>query len=134
MNQNASESSSGAPNASPVPSPGSPRGFAPADTPWRLATTESLPQSGWEQVKAVLAPVTGLALKIHHTVTRVLTVVLVFISFFVAMGPLSFWLKLTRNSALGPQTPTGDSFWLSRQSPEPADSPAVALKRFRKQF
>lgn len=81
----------------------------------------------------LFAPLTRVALKIHHTVTYVITVVLVFVAFFVAIGPLSLWLRFTGGLPMDQVKPLPGTHWLNRTAP-PAESLERLRKRFQKQF
>ena len=97
------------------------------------SAVQSPPPGVLATLARLFAPLSRVALKIHHAVTYVITIVLVFVAYFVAIGPLSVWLRLTSALPMDQVKPLPGTHWLNRIAPPP-ESLDQLRKRFQKQF
>ena len=81
-------------------------------------------RSALDVLKLVLKPFQTVG----RAITRFLNLILVFLVYFLVIGPLSVIIRLTREKLLEATPLSDETYWVGRQEP------VVSLDKFRRQF
>ncbi len=80
--------------------------------------------SGLDVLKKLLSPIQAVG----RAISRFVNIVLVFLVYFLVIGPLSLIIRLTRENLLEAKAISDDTYWVARQKP------VVSIQQFRRQF